>query len=160
MGIVEIKAHSTDPAEAAAIANETLIAFRNHILKTKLDRTKRWITAIRKVFEKAEQNRARLQNELESSSLTNEERARKEQELLTAKLVLEKEKQKVTNMTAATSIPDLPLTIISYATPPIRPVSPNLFSNILLSLGLASVFGLTGVALLLIGIFSPPGKAS
>jgi uncharacterized protein involved in exopolysaccharide biosynthesis len=151
LGVVEISGRSAYPQEAAQIANETLLAFRNALLDKELARIKRQLSAIEKTVEKATEKRNLLRTELDAPELSATEKDLKQKELQTAQAVLDEIKRQIKERVFEAS--KSPVEVISAAQIPLRPCSPNLMLNVLFSAALAGLFGIFGFGSLIVGLF-------
>ena len=150
LGVVEISGRAAYPQEAAQIANETLRAFRNALLDKELARVKRQLTAIEKTVKEATEKRNLLRTELDAPDLSAVEKEQKQKELQSAQAILDEIKKQIKERVFEASKP--PVEIISAAQVPIRPCSPNLILDVLVSVVLAGVVGIPGLVFLTLGV--------
>jgi uncharacterized protein involved in exopolysaccharide biosynthesis len=144
LGIAEVRCYSEDPGEAARIANEVAHAYKMRRLQDERKNLKRLIDAHKKQLDELANNVTQIEDSLKRKVLTPEERTQKEKELRIAKAILIKVREKIKKQAEDFPVPKSPVDIVSPATPPMRPVSPRLYTNFLISLSLAGILLLTG----------------
>ncbi len=107
------------------------------------------LEAIQKAIEQQEARVVAEEKKLEALASTNKADLESEQ------FILNQLKAKLRQKIIALEVPRNPVEIIDVAEPNMRPVSPNLFMNVLLSLGLATGPMLVGIVLIVVGAKQP-----
>ncbi|MBN2161366.1 MAG: hypothetical protein JXR25_02030 [Pontiellaceae bacterium] len=164
--IITITVRRPDPDEAARIANEIAAAYRDHQMSA-LDRErKNMLKAMEDSLNKQTQRvldaEAAIQNVRQQHYISNggaEVTPNDSPEYRLALADLENERfiynqlnTRLRQEIIALDVPQNPVEIIDTAEPNRRPVSPNLFMNVLLSMILGAPLGLAGIIVLVVGL--------
>ncbi|WP_372805806.1 hypothetical protein [Pontiella sp.] len=144
-----------NPDEAAEIANELAEVYRDSRLNLALNESRKKVDAIGAAMKK---QLARVEAAEEQVGGSTEEEARRaasaalEAEQLVCAQLAAKHREEIISL----EIPRTPVELIDIAEPDRRPVSPNLFANVLLSIIVAGICGGVGGILLAMGLRKSP----
>lgn len=157
--VIEIAVRRDNPDEAAELANEIALVYRDRPVHTPADGLQ---SSLRKAEIFIEDQSIRLEDAEEKvqalieSDLIETDAVRKELQLAISGLRAEQFvhtqlEQKKRDIIRDLDTPTVHVEIIDVAEPNRRPVSPNLFLNVLLSMVQAGIMGMVGLFLILSG---------
>ena len=152
--LIYISVTRDNPNEAAKIANELAETYRDARMEQMHREAREVIGKIQAVLKDQQSRVTEAEKKLAELGATN----KTDQTYLKAQTDLESERfiynqlnAKLRERIIMLEVPPNPVEIIDAAEPNMRPVSPNLFMNVLLSLALAAVPMGTGIVLLVVG---------
>lgn len=165
--VIEISVRRDNPDEVAMIANEMAVVYRDYreqvqrtVAKKELDRLEAAMKVQMKNVEQAEEALQKIRTTLDigvngkSNDLTDEETRSFREAIKTLEADLfEYNRLKACHQSAGIDqeAPASGVQLIDIAEPNRRPVSPNLFLNVLLSVAQAGMMGLVGLFLIMSG---------
>ncbi len=152
--LIVISVKRDDPVKAAKIANELAGTYRDSRLdllaKENRESVDRIRGAVREQQVRVEDAEKKLVG-LGATSKTDQSYLKARTDLEAERFIFNQLNAKLREKTIMLEIPRNPVEIIDVAEPNMRPVSPNLFMNVMLSLALAVVPTVAGIVLVVVG---------
>ena len=139
--LIYISVKRDNPNEAAQIANELAETYRDSRLDLLAKESRESMDGIRAAIKKQQIRVEEAEQAVEKPQVDVE----------SEQFILNQLNTKLREKLIELEIPRNPVEIIDVAEPDMRPVSPNLFMNVLLSLGLATGPMLVGIVLIVLG---------
>ncbi len=152
--LIVISVKRDNPNEAAKIANELATTYRDSRLDLQDKEARESIDKVRAVLNEQRARVDAAEKKVTELGATNEEGnpyQRALTDLESERFIYDQLNAKLREKIIALKVPRNPVEIIDLAEPNMRPVSPNLFMNTLLSLAVAVVPTLAGIVLVVVG---------